>query len=245
MVVDAEQEDGDAIQRRTAAIGTYIATAWGFPVDSIEIGETGGKLTWTYHGDMMINESTILTEVQPGLLFSTSGNLVDLRGPAQMIDNVRLIKANPTVFAFRAAFYGLCGLLFLSSLFFFPIRDYIRRIRRKSAPAGVYSTRSPGNHRLAWLDILIWLTSLFSLFCLAIVAIIPNLIYVPWPRPYIDLTWWQFALVGLPFANLILASGVTLLAAQSLRKSTGARTTRWYYFSVSLALLALNGAILL
>jgi CubicO group peptidase (beta-lactamase class C family) len=224
----AAQEDEAAKQRRNAAVGTYIATAWGFPVDKISIGETDGKLTWTYHGDMMISESTTLTEVQPGLFFSTEGNLVDLRGPIRLIDNVRLVKASPQVFAFRAAFYGLCGLVFLSSLFFFPIRAKIRRSQRKNAPAGI----------------LAGLTSLFSLFCLAIIAIIPNLIYIPWPLPYKDLAWWQFALVGLPFANLILAAGVILLAVLPLKGSTGARATRWDYLAVGLALLAFNGAIL-
>ena len=89
------------------------------------------------------------------------------------------------------------------------------------------------------------LASLSSLFCMGMIAFIPNLVYVPWPRPYSDLTWWQFALLRLPFVSLVLAIVIVLLAGLGMRGYTGGRPMRLYYCFVALALLALNLAIIL
>jgi len=89
------------------------------------------------------------------------------------------------------------------------------------------------------------LASLFSLFCLAITAFIPNLIYVPWPRPYADLLWWQSGLLDLPFINLLLAIVIALLASLGLKSSIGSRTNHLYFLIVVLALVAFNLAIIL
>ncbi len=233
-----------AQQRRSAAVGTYLSTYWGFPSETIEIGETGGKLTWAYRGGMAISSSTTLTEVQPGLFFSTEGNLVDLRGPAKLIDNIRLIKENPQARTLRIAIFALCGLIFLSALFFWPARAILRRVRRKGA-ASEPVLQIPETRWLVGVEILAALTSLFGLICLVLFALVPNLIYVPWPLPFVDLAWWQFALIGLPFASLILAVGVVVLAVLGLRGSGGSRSKRWYFLAVGLALLAFNAVIIL
>lgn len=239
-------EDEAARKRRSAAIGTYLSTYWGFPSETIEIGETGGKLTWTYHGGMMISQSTTLTEAQPGMYFSTEGNLVDLRGPAQIIDNIRLIKENVPTRMFRIAFYTLCGVVYFSALFFWPARAFRIRLRRGSRRKDAAPTPARRVTMSRWLmcaGILAVLASLFGLVCLVIIALVPNLIYIPWPHPFVDLTWWQFALIGLPFASLPLAVGVILLAALAIRKSSGAVATHWYFLAVGLVLLAFNGML--
>ncbi len=121
--------------------------------------------------------------------------------------------------------------MFLSALLFWPVRSLARRIRKRSA-----SALPSGAQRSSWLvaaGTLAALASLLSLLCLVIIGLIPNLIYFPWPRPYIDLTWWQFALVGTPFISLGLAVGITLIAGLALR----GRSVRWYFLVVALALL--------
>ncbi|HEU0293071.1 MAG TPA: hypothetical protein VFR47_10075 [Anaerolineales bacterium] len=77
------------------------------------------------------------------------------------------------------------------------------------------------------------------------VALAPNLIYLPWLRPYVDLTWWQFALLSLPFASLALAIELTLLAGLGMRGHTESRAIHSYYLLVALALLIFNLAIIL
>jgi hypothetical protein len=69
--------------------------------------------------------------------------------------------------------------------------------------------------------------------------------YVPWPRLYVDLSWWQFGVLSLPFVSLVLAIVVVLLCGLSLRNHTGARSIRLYYFVVALALLAFNEVLII
>jgi hypothetical protein len=80
---------------------------------------------------------------------------------------------------------------------------------------------------------------------LVAIAVVPNLIYIPWPRPYLDLTWWQFTLLSLPFVSVVLAIMIALLAVLSMRDHTGGRVIRFYYLIVALALLIFNLAITL
>jgi hypothetical protein len=232
-------EDAAARQRRSEAVGTYIVTSWGFPIETIEIAEKDGKLTWTYTGDMEISPSTTLTEVQPGLFFSTAGNLLDLREPVRLLDNVRLVKADPQVRVVQTVLYGLFGLVFLITLFFWPARAF----RRKNV-ANEPAVRAPASRWQVGAGILATLASFLGLICLAFIALVPNLMYLPWPLPFVDLAWWQFALVGLPFANLALAVGAVLAAALALY-SGKARGAGWYFLAVGLALLAFEALILL
>ena len=89
------------------------------------------------------------------------------------------------------------------------------------------------------------IASLFSLLCLAAVAFVPYLVDIPWPLPFVDLAWWQFALVGLPFGNLLLAVVIALLSGLVLRSRALARAAHIYYFIAALALIAFNWLLLL
>ena len=89
------------------------------------------------------------------------------------------------------------------------------------------------------------MASLFSLLCLVIVALIPNLIYIPWPRPYADLAWWQVAGMSLPFISLLLAVVIALLSILAIRNRASARAAHIYYFIAALALIAFNWLLLL
>jgi CubicO group peptidase (beta-lactamase class C family) len=238
-------EDATTRQRRSDAVGTYLTTYWGFPGETIDIGETDGKLTWNYQGGMMISPSTTLTEVQPGLYFSTEGNLVDLRGSAKLIDNIRLIKESPQALPLKIAFYFISGLIFLSALFFWPAKAIFRLIRRKRMQTGASASVLQPIRWQVWLSLLVVVASFFSLFCLACIGLIPNLIYIPWPLPFVDLTWWQFALVGLPFANLLLAVGIILMAVLFMKNYSRVGAIRAYTFVVGLALLTFNLAIII
>jgi hypothetical protein len=237
-------EDKAAHQRRSAAVGTYRTTNWGFPGETIDIGEANGKLTWAYEGGMEIRSSAILTEVQPGLYFSEEGNLVDLRGPAKLIDNIRLIKEDPRTMMLKAIFLTICGLVFLSALLFWPLRAIIRRLRRKSTAAQA-SKREPVSHLLVAVSILAGLAALFGMLCLSVFALAPALIYVPWPLPFVDIGGWQFALFSLPLPGLVLALGVIALAILAMRSQSRARFLPRYYLAVGFVLLAFNSIIFL
>ncbi len=224
-------------RRVSALVGKYFL---GDSSETIEISNRNNELILSLSGT-----TSSLTEVEPGLYFSLSGDAFDVRGPVPMFTNIRLVKANTRALPLQIAFYAICGLVFLSALFWWPIRAILRRIRRKGAETAASAADSPRNHLLTWVGLLTGLASLFSLFCLATVALIPNLIYVPWPRPYVDLLWWQFGVLSLPFACLLLAVVIALLAAPITRNYAWARTTCFYYLTVALALLTFNLAIIL
>ena len=195
---------------------------------------------------MALDQIFVLSEVQPGRFFDSQGNSYDFTHRTTTSEsNYRVFKISPQRLPIRLILYTLCGLVFLYTLFFQPARALIRKLRRKNAPIGVATTYPPGNLFLKWTVVPVALASLFSLLCLVITAFIPNLIYVPWPRPYADLLWWQSALLDLPFINLLLAIVIALPASLGLKSSIGKRTNHFYYLIVAVALLTFNLAIIL
>jgi hypothetical protein len=228
-------------QRRQTYIGSYIQTRWGFPLIVVQVKDNHGALALTVQ-----DQTFVLSEVQPGLFFDSQGNPYDLAHRTTTSEsNYRVFKISPLLLPARLILYTFCGLVFLSTLFFQPVRALIRKLRRKQAPVDVATAAAASNLLLKWSAVLAALASLFSLFCLAIIAFIPNLIYVPWPRPYADLLWWQSGLLDLPFVNLLLAVMIALLAGFGLKSSIGRRSNRLYYLTVVPALLAFNLAIIL
>jgi hypothetical protein len=233
--------DEAARLRRQAIAGDYVATKWGIPVGIAQVRVNNGTLTGT-----VLGQTSALTEVQPGLFFDPQGISHDMNRPAADAPNLPLIKINPQFLPFRMAFYGVCGLVFFSSLFFWPVRAVVRRIRGKKTPLTTVPTA--GRRWLSWsvaVAILAGLASLFDLFCLAAEAIVPNLVYVPWPRPWADLSWWQFAGLSLPYAALILAVAAASLTVMAWKRSPDGRGIRIYYTVVALTLLAFNLALLI
>ena len=102
-------------RRRSKYAGTYILTTWGFPGtgDTFEIHDANGEFAWIYPGDLSeYTKNSTLTEAEPGLFFSENGSNLDLRGPVPMIDNMRLIKANPQILPLKISTFAICGLFF-------------------------------------------------------------------------------------------------------------------------------------
>jgi len=234
--------DEAARQRRQAYTGKYVKTKWGFPYYSVQVEENNGELVAAASGI-----STKMSEVKPGLFFSTVVEPIALtaRGTAP---NLKLIKVNSQVMPFQIAFYALGGLVFLSTLFLWPVRAVVQWIRGKKIRPASSSSPQTTQSWLPWnwvVACLAGLASLFSLLCLAAVTFVPNMVYVPWPRPYADLTGWQFALLSLPFAGLLLGVGIALLVGLAIRSSPWSRATRVYYVIVAVSLIAFNLLIIL
>lgn len=223
-------------QRRQMYIGSYVQTRWGFPLIDAQVEEIDGMLVIKALGQIIG-----LNEIQPGLLFDLQGNAYEFSLAASTSPNYRIFKIDPRLLPLRLTFYALCGLIFLSTLLFWPLRVILRRIRREATSA----LESPRSRRLRWIGILSGLASLSSLVCMGFIAFIPNMIYVPWPRPYIDLLWWQFALLSLPFASLVLAVVISVLAWLGMKGQTDVHAIRFYYLSVALALLIFNLVLIL
>lgn len=233
---------GDAAdpQRSQLYTGTYIQTRWGFPLTVAQVKENNELLTVTTHDQPV---TLTLTEIQPGLLFDSQGDFYNLSQTVAATPNYPLFKVNPQVLPFQLAFYVLCGLVFLSTLFLWPIRAVVRRVRQKDSLQINSIVGNTQNHVPVRMGILSGLASLFSLLCIGFLARLPNLIYVPWPRPYIDLAWWQFALLSLPFVNLFLAGALVLLSLIK-RNSAERRITRFYFLTIALTVLGFNALLI-
>jgi CubicO group peptidase (beta-lactamase class C family) len=224
-------------QRQKSLVGKYFLVG---STEMVELSDYNGKLAFSYFGD-----TGNLTEVRPGLYFSPYGDALDFRGQTPTFANIRLAKVNTQRLPFQILFYATCGLVFLSALFFWPTRLLLHRIRRKSGPMDAAMVRPLRNSWLVGVSVLSALASLFSLPCLMMVALFPILLYMPWLTPYVDLTWWQFTLLSLPFVSLTLAIVIVLLIGLSMRGHVVGHTNRLYYLIVAFALVAFNLAILI
>jgi hypothetical protein len=192
---------------------------------------------------------TPLTEVKPGLFFSPYGDAVDFRSRPPTYGGIPLIKVDPRTKTLYSVFYALCGLVFLSALFYWPVRTLTRKIRRKNAPVDAAAVRPPLSSQPVWSGILAALASLLSLLFLLFITLTPNMMYflasIPLWRPYVDLLWWQFAFLSLPYVSLAFALVIVLMTGLRLRSESDGRTICFYYLIVSMTLLAFNVAIIL
>jgi CubicO group peptidase (beta-lactamase class C family) len=233
-------EDESTEKRRKALAGTYMVVDLDGPVEFMVLH---GELNYFYQGIR-----TTLTELEPGVFFSPYGDTVDFRGRPPTFGGIPLIKVDPRTRTLQIAFYAICGLIFLSALFFGPLRAVIRRIHRKNVPVDAASVRSPGTSWLTWMEVLAALASLFGVLYLVVIAQNPDLVYflaqIPWMRPYVDLLWWQFAILSLPYVSLTLAVVIALMAGLRLRSKGERHTICFYYLIVATALLSFNLEIL-
>jgi CubicO group peptidase (beta-lactamase class C family) len=228
-------DDPAAIQRRRGYVGAYIFSRWGIPVASAELKDIDGQLSFSNQ-----EGTSSLVEVQPGLFFDLHGTAVDLRSSDPTVGNIHLTRVNEAARSARILLYSLCALIFLSAVFYWPAQALVRRDRRKKGLPDV-----PPGRTLGWAALLAALAGLIDLICLVAIARFPLLIDVPWPVPYPELRWWQFAGMSLPYAALVLAAGAAFLTGLAWKNGLGGREIRVFYTVTILALLAFNFAILL
>jgi CubicO group peptidase (beta-lactamase class C family) len=218
--------DEAALQRRKGYVGRYVSTCFGFPGRATEVKESGGELFY---------DSGQMTEALPGLFFLPQGEALDLRGQRLSFRNIPLFRVNDRVLPWRVASYALCGLIFFSALVFWPVRALIRRVR----PAqGVHRQTGP-----LWPRLLGMLAALSGLVLLGPLVLIPHLSQVPWPVPYRQMQWWAVAILGLPYAGLVLASCTGLGIALGWR--TTLRSERICYVAAAAGVLAFNAVVLM
>ncbi len=250
--------DNAALQRRQSYVGEYVITKWGLPGITAQIEERNGSLIADFLG-----VTISLTEVQPGLFFTPQGDVFDGRSQVLTGLNLPLVKTHPQSLPFVLAFYAACGLVFLSALLFWPLRGAVRAaarlVRRKKAlptavePDPAIPSVEPGapapplgdRRWLAAAAVAAGVAALIGLFCLGMVAIVPGLVYVPWPQPYTDMLWWQYAVLSLPFAGLLLAGASAAAVALAARRRAWGLPLRLYYALAALALVGFNLALII
>ncbi|HZD56879.1 MAG TPA: serine hydrolase [Anaerolineales bacterium] len=231
-------DDTSAVSRRINYAGEYIIQSFGMPGDTVEVSYANGELSCAYLGEV-----AALTEVEPGLFFSPSGVALDLQGPDLSFNNIHMVKADSRIMWFRIVIYSVCGLIFLSTLLLWPIRALISGMRRKRAGAGSATTTVAGRWKV-WAWGLIALASLFGLFCVMVILIIPNMVYFSWPRPYPELAFWQQLLIRLPYISLTVAGMAALLTGLALKNHSLEHFMRLYFLIAILVLLVFNIALL-
>jgi hypothetical protein len=241
IVSKALPDDESTEKRRKPLVGTYMVV----DLDgTVEFMVLNGELNYFYQGIR-----TPLTEVQPGLFFSPYGDAIDFRGGTLTFGGIPLIKVDSRTGVLYKFFYAVCGLMFLSALFYWPVRALMRRIRRENASVDAIAVQPQPSSQLIWSGILAALASLFSLLFLIIIALIPHMIYIlaslPLWRPYVDLPWWQFAILSLPYVSLMFAVVIALMTGLLLRSKRNKRAICFYYLIVAIVLLTFNLSILM
>jgi hypothetical protein len=185
----------------------------------------------------LILDNTRLTEVQPGLFFTPTGDALDFRSREPSVRNVRVVIVNEEILPLWLGLYAVCALASISALCFGPVRWFWRRRRESAGTAGA---------TLRWGYALAAMAASFSLVCLALITLVPNLIYVPWPGAHRELYSPALAAVMiLPYADIALAGGAVLFTAAAWGKRSGTRAIRIYQTLVTMALLAFNLVILI
>ena len=233
-------ENATAASQRSIYSGKYIIQINGIPNDTVEVSDFEGVLSVTYLGEV-----AKMTEVEPGLFFSPTGVVLDLRGSDLMFNNMHLIKAKTQTLMFRGVFFSTCGILFISTVLFWPIRALVRGVRQKKSAADTH-VQTRGRQLTAFAGITAGIACLFSLFCLVMVFIIPNLVYLPWPPPHSDLNLWQHLLFYLPYISIVLTGMATLFACSCVQKPFSLEwLIRLYFLVVILVLISFNIALLI
>ncbi len=218
--------DAAARRRWKHYSGEYVWTVWGIP-------EVTRRITGT-DGGLFLDKARLL-EVQPGLFFTPDGDTVDLRGPRPTVGNVPVVKVNAWTLALRLCLYAICGAVFFRALWL-PVRRRCRRDRSEDAGACGWAHR--------WSGVFAAMAAGVSLGVILLIALYPALIYVPWPIPWRELDWREFALMHLPYAGIVLAIGTGLLTAIAWRSRDGARRICVYHAVAALAALAFNFVVL-
>jgi hypothetical protein len=67
---------------------------------------------------------------------------------------------------------------------------------------------------------------------------------IPFWRPYVDLLWWQFAFLSLPYLSLAFAVVIAFMIGLNGRSRMDWRAIWFYYGIVALALFSFNVAII-
>ncbi len=224
-------EDAAAAGRRQAYAGDYIVTKWGAPAITLNVSASDGKLTAAYLG-----ETLPLTEVQPGVFYTPSGEVLNLGVQPPTGQGIPLIKVDYGALALRTVVYALCGLFCLSAVLFWPARGILRLVRRRPGqPLGI---------ALSWASLLAGAGGLVSLVCLAVIALVPTMIAVPWLAPYPGLTLPEQIGMRLPLIALALGAGAALLSALSWISRSAAPRDRLYFSLLSIAVIVVNLVIL-
>jgi CubicO group peptidase (beta-lactamase class C family) len=232
-------QDPSSVSRRSHYAGKYVIQSAGFPGDQVDISDANGQLSVTYLGN-----TSALTEVKPGVFFSASGDSLIMNGSQALLAGIHMRKITPLALVFHLSLYSICGLIFLAALLFWPVRAIIREIRHHKV-----STSSAGRAKnvpvMAFAAGLVALVSLISLACLVFVVSIPNLIYFPWPHPFLEMKSWQSLLFYMPYLSLALTAVAVVLAGLAYHRHGLAPLLRAYLLAAFLALFTFNAVLLI
>jgi CubicO group peptidase (beta-lactamase class C family) len=222
LIENHAMNDPAAEARWEGYLGSYIITTWGFPTDNFRVHLNNGKI---------YKNNQRLTEVQPGLFFDPEGQALDLRTRWPTFRNMPLAKAGDSGSPLELGLIGTSALLFLSSLLLWPVRAFVRRIRRLTNPGLPRAAAAA-----AWLSAI---AAVLSLAMAALLFAVPDMRYLPWPAPFVDFQWWANALMILPHLALALSLVVLVLVVLGWRTAS-AKPLPVYLLVLSTVMIAFN-----
>jgi CubicO group peptidase (beta-lactamase class C family) len=199
----------EALARWQTYTGMYGLRTWGRILQLFDVRLQNDRLTMN---------SLPLTEVRPGLLISSDGEALDLRGPVMRLKGYRVEKINPALWLFYRIFLYVCGLACLA-LLLWPLVAWILRLVRHRAPAEhpTWISRTTGG--------LVWLAALVGLVLFGGLQQYPFMVLNGIPLPTPNLPRIQKGFLYSPY--LVLALALTAAACLVIGWKGRTGRARW------------------
>jgi hypothetical protein len=162
--------------------------------------------------------------VEPGLYFTETGEALDLRKAGQpTFRNLRLTRVGRGPGPVAWALLGVCGLVMLAAMTVVPLR---RRLGRGHRPADSAAPGSSGRAITLAAGGTAIAVSLSGLAAIALVALIPRVIYMGYVG-WLDLPTWQEIWLRAPLALILSTVALAALTAVTWRRARPADPLPW------------------
>jgi CubicO group peptidase (beta-lactamase class C family) len=202
-------DSAEAVSRRRGYAGFYEVKIWGRAGELHRIGMKNKALTL---------DGAALTEVQPGLFFTSDGEALDLRGPVFYDKNVPLEKIGPGTVIYYIGWISLGVLACLAVQLWAPIGWVWRTIHRSApTPRPSWQSRAAG--------VCLFLSALIGIVLFVVLLKYPFLLLGGMPLPTPNLPTVQAILLLSPYILL----GLALVAAgfYGIEWKRKTRSERW------------------
>jgi len=164
-----------------------------------------------------------LHEVERGLFFTETGEALDLRTEHPTFRNLQLTRVGPGPAPVAWALLVACGLVMLAAVTLVPLR---RRVLRGHRAADSAAPRSGGRAIAPGTGSLAIAVSLSGLAAIALVALLPRVIYMGYVG-WLDLPTWQEIWLRAPLALTLFTVAFAAVTAATWRRARHTNALPW------------------
>ena len=221
-------------------LGEYQTPTLGFleiTEPASRLFEDGGQLY--FDGSDSDDETYLLHQVEPGLFFTETGEVLDLRTEPFTFRNLELTPVGSGPAPLARVLLALCGLMMLAAVLPTPLRRLgWAHPPRPTEPAGT----TPGRAMRIAVATAAITTSVAGLASIVLVALFPRIIYAGY-LGWTDLPAWLAVWVRAPAALFVSTLALAALAAADWRRAWRTDRQRWTRSALIAAGLVVTGIL--